>query len=307
MFYYSFYFLNYFNLDYSKIQSKLLNFIQNIRLKKYIEKNLILVEDYSKDLLSYALLTELFEKDNAKLRIKPQEMIKFCDNLLDYQNQLINLEKENPDPSYIIDLNYRTKIYDIFKIYFVGLIYLTNKKIEETYTIQHHILEKIKESVEFYEIHNLCNVSTLKSLNAKIGHIEKVVKFIISKCFVKMSKDKMNLEPETLIKKNKFRINSWMYDLINEKNHIITKENFDVLKNNVNFTYDEFLEAVLKNNYNNHTHIIQFPPNTHLLNPKPIIYDISFQRFQYPKLEAKSQKQENKGLIGRAFGYFFNK
>jgi hypothetical protein len=242
-------------------------------------------------------------------------MIKFCDNLLDYQNQLINLEKENPDPSYIIDLNYRSKIYDIFKIYFVGLIYLSNKKYEETYTIQHHIIEKIKEASEFYEIHNLSNVS---SLNIKLENFEKFSKFLIAKSFVKITKEKLSLESngicnnknaeaENLAKKNKIKINSWMFDLINDNNAIMTKETFEVLKDNVSFTYEEYLDAYNKNNYNNYSHIIQFPPNTQLINPKPIVYDLSFQKFRYPNLSEKSKKEESKGLIVRAFGYLFNK
>jgi hypothetical protein len=39
------------------------------------------------------VLTDIIEKDNVKLRVKPQEMIKLYDNLLEYENQLINLEK----------------------------------------------------------------------------------------------------------------------------------------------------------------------------------------------------------------------
>lgn len=287
-----------------------MNYIQNIRFKKYIEKNIILIDDYSKELLSYNLITELFEKDNTKLRIKPQEMIKFCDNLLDYQNQLINVEKENPDPSYVIDLNFRTKIYEILKIYFLSLIYLSNKKFEEAYTLQHHIIEKIKENSEYYEIHNLSSVGSLKALYQKLESIQKIAKFIISKCFVKLSKEKnmtKNQEGENLLKKNKLKVNGWMYDLINDKKDVLTKDNFEALKNHVNFTYEEYLEAVEKNNYNNYSHIIQFPPNTHLINPKPIIYDLAFQKFSYPNLEEKSKKQESKGLIGRAFGYFFKK
>lgn len=295
--------------------------MQNIRYKKYIEKNLILIEDYSKELLSESVLNELFEKDNTKLRIKPQEMIKFCDNLSDYQNQLLNLEKENPDPSYIVHLNFRSKIYEIFKVYFVGLIYLSNKKYEETYTIQHHVIEKIKEALEFYEIHSLSSVSSLKNLNSKLISFEKIAKFLIAKSFVKMSKEKLslvnasnnnnsnnkNFEAENLAKKNKIKMNSWMFDLINDNSALMSKDTFETLKDNVNFPYEEYLDAYSKNNYNNYSHMVQFPPNTQLLNPKPIVYDLSFQKFQYPNLAEKSKKQESKGLIGRAFGYFFNK
>jgi hypothetical protein len=277
---------------------------------------LILIEDYSKELINEAILSEFFDKDNTKLRIKPQEMIKFCDNLLEYQNHLINLEKENPDQNYIIDLNYRSKIYEMFKIYFVGLIYLSNKKFVEGYTIQHHVIKKIKESIEFYEIHNLSNISSMRILFEKTEKYESISKFLIAKSFVKMQKEKSNinfntnnknLDSENLFKKNKLKMHSWMYDLINDKNNLMSKETFEVLKENINFNYEEYLDSYTKNNYNNYSHIIQFPPNTQLINPKPIIYDLSFQKFQYPNLQEKSKKQENKGLIGRAFGYFFNK
>ncbi len=277
---------------------------------------MILIEDYSKELINEAILSEFFDKDNTKLRIKPQEMIKFCDNLLEYQNHLINLEKENPDQNYIIDLNYRSKIYEMFKIYFVGLIYLSNKKFVEGYTIQHHVIKKIKESIEFYEIHNLSNISSMRILFEKTEKYESISKFLIAKSFVKMQKEKSNinfntnnknLDSENLFKKNKLKMHSWMYDLINDKNNLMSKETFEVLKENINFNYEEYLDSYTKNNYNNYSHIIQFPPNTQLINPKPIIYDLSFQKFQYPNLQEKSKKQENKGLIGRAFGYFFNK
>jgi ribosome biogenesis protein Nip4 len=133
------------------------------------------------------VLTDIIEKDNVKLRVKPQEMIKLYDNLLEYENQLINLEKENPDQSYLIDLNFRNKVYSVSKIFYVGLFYLLNKKYEDVYTIMHHILEKIKEINEFYENHNLSSISFLRELRAFIENLENLVRFIISKSYVKMA------------------------------------------------------------------------------------------------------------------------
>ena len=116
------------------------------------------------------VLGELIDRESYKLRIKPQEMIKFCDNLMDYQNQLINMEKDNPDPAYVIDLNFRSKIYDAFKLYFVTLIYLTNRKYQETYTMLHHLTEKLKDIEEFYDIHNLNKITSLNSLFERIDN-----------------------------------------------------------------------------------------------------------------------------------------
>jgi hypothetical protein len=238
-------------------------------------------------------------------------MIKFCDNLMEYHNQLINMEKENPDPAYIIDLNFRTKIYDIFKLYFVTLIYLSNRKYQETYTILHYLIEKLKEIEEFYDIHNLNKVNSLNSLFERVENIEKISKFLLSKVFVKINKEKNNPtenknDTENNNKKNRMRINTYMHDLINDKDLHIKKETFEVLKDNLHFTYEEYVDATMKNNYNNNSSIIHLPPNTQLLDPKPIVYDLVFSKFQYPDLKQKMEKTE-KSIIGRAFGYFFNK
>lgn len=262
-------------------------------------------------------LAELIDKENCKLRIKPQEMIKFCDNLLDYQTQLINMEKENPDPAYLIDLNFRTKIYEVFKLYFVTLIYLSNKKYEETYTMLHHLTEKLKDIEEYYDIHNLNKVNSLNNLFERVESIEQISKFLMSKVFVKInsSNNSTNLQSQNnqnSLKdkdknKNRMRMNTYMHDLINDKDIYMKKDTFEVLKSHVQFSYEEYIDSAVKNNYNNNNNLIQIPPNTNLIYPKPIVYDLAFPKFQYPDLKQKMEKTESKSMIGRAFGYFFNK
>lgn len=256
------------------------------------------------------VLSEMIEKENLKLRIKPQEMIKFCDNLIDYQNQLINLEKDNPDPAYLNDLNFRLKLFEDIKLYFVTLIYLSNRKFQETYTMLHHLMEKIKEIEEFYDIHSLNKIKSLDSFFERIEKIQKISTFLLSKVFVKITKEKSNLTDKNdneNNKKNRIRLNTYMHDLIEDKNLFMKKETFEALSENVHFTYEEYIDAVFKNNYNNNNHLVQLPPNTQLLHPKPIVYDLAFQKFNYPDLKQKIQKAPEKSIIGRAFGYFFNK
>ena len=136
--------------NFSKIYANILNYIENLRLKKYIDKNLSYISEYSKEYNTIESINNLFEKDNLKLKVKPQEMMKLYDNLKEYQSQLINLEKDNPEQSYIIELNYREKIYTLSKIFYVGLAYVLNQKNHEAYTIMFYTIEKIKESNEFY-------------------------------------------------------------------------------------------------------------------------------------------------------------
>ena len=269
-------------------------------------------------------MSALFEKDNLKLKVKPQEMMKLYDNLKEYQSQLINLEKDNPEQSYIIELNYRERIYTLSKIFYVGLAYVLNQKYLEAYTIMFYTLEKIKESNEYYEQHHLENVSQLKELKSKIDNTEKLAIFIINTAFVKMQfnkekkeeKEKKEKKEEKKEKENKeekdkkekkekkIKYNPYLADLMFNENTILTKEQYDDLKDYITLSYEDYIEGIKNQNFDGYTHIIQIPMNTQLLEPKPIVYDLTFEKLEYPDLTEKT-KEKSKSLMGRAFGYFF--
>ena len=320
--------------NFSKIYSNILSYIENLRLKKYIDKNLSYIADYSKDYNNIENISNLFEKDNLKLRVKPQEMMKLYDNLKEYQSQLINLEKDNPEQTYIVELNYREKIYTLSKIFYVGLFYVLNKKNHEAYTIMFYTIEKIKEANEFYEQHHLGNVSQLKELKKQIDNMEKMAIFVINTCFAKMqlnnNKEKKKDEKKNEIKEKKekkddkkdnkenkdnkdkdrdkkekkIKYTPYLVDLMKNDNLILTKEQYENLQEYITLSYEDYLDGIKNQNFNGYTHIIQVPMNTQLLEPKPIVYDLTFEKLEYPDLSQKI-KGESKSLMGRAFGYFF--
>lgn len=299
--------------NFSKIYTKLLNYIENMRLKKYIEKNLTYINDYAQEFNSTELITNLFEKENVKLKLKPQEMIKLYDNLLEYQNQLINLEKDNPDQSYLIDLNFRSKVYTVFKIYYAGLFYVLNKRYHDAYTIMHFTFERIKEINEYYDNHGLDSVTSLRDLKKQVENLHRFTSFVIDTAFVKMqktpksdlnaNKDKMIIDDMNNNKKKGVKYHAWMFDeMKNEEGHL-SQEKFEIFKDTVKISYEDYQEAIDKLNYNNHSHLIQAPPNLKLLDPKPIVYDLTYQKIMYPDLTNKVKAQ--KGLFSRTLGYFF--
>ena len=293
--------------NFSKIYANILNYIENLRLKKYIDKNLSYISEYSKEYNTIESINNLFEKDNLKLKVKPQEMMKLYDNLKEYQSQLINLEKDNPEQSYIIELNYREKIYTLSKIFYVGLAYVLNQKNHEAYTIMFYTIEKIKESNEFYEQHHLENVSQLKELKSQIVNMEKLAIFVINTAFVKMHMNKPENNKEKEKKENKdkkIRYNPYLADLMFNENIVLSKEQYENLKDYITLPYEDYLEGIKKHNFDGYTHIMQIPMNTQLLEPKPIVYDLTFEKLEYPDLTEKT-KEKSKGLMGRAFGYFF--
>ena len=292
--------------NFSKIYGKILSYIEHLRLRKYIEKNLSFIKDYTKDFENLDMITLLFDKENLKLRVKPQEIIKLFDNLLEYQGQLISLEKENPDQTYLIDLNYKEKVYNLFKVFYAGLFYVLNKKFLDSYTIMHYFQEKVKEATEFYELHNLVNVSALQLLKESIDVYEKLCIFVINSSFVRMSKENEKTTKMDVEKKDKkIKYNPYLYSLMNEEaKKDLDKDNFELLGEDIKLSYDEYKEALMKNNYNNYTQIMQFPMNTKLIPPKPIVFDLTYEQFTYPNLEEKTKKQA-KGLLGRTLGYWF--
>ena len=170
----------------------------------------------------------------------------------------------------------------------------------------HYFQEKVKEATEFYELHNLVNISALQLLKESIDVYEKLCIFVINSSFVRMSKENEKTTKMDVEKKDKkIKYNPYLYSLMNEEaKKDLDKDNFELLGEDIKLSYDEYKEALMKNNYNNYTQIMQFPMNTKLIPPKPIVFDLTYEQFTYPNLEEKTKKQA-KGLLGRTLGYWF--
>jgi len=118
-------------------------------------------------------------------------------------------------------------------------------------------------------------------------------------------------EKEALKKKEKekpatIKCHSYLYSNIKGEKESITRENYDLFKDYTKISYDEFKNVVSHQNYNNYTHLIQFPPNFQILTPKPISFDLIHQLIQYPDLTEKAKKKES-GFLGKALGFVFGK
>ena len=106
------------------------------------------------------------------------------------------------------------------------------------------------------------------------------------------------------MKEKKIRYNPYLSDLVFNENIVLTKEQYEDLKDFITLPYEDYLEGFKNHNFNGYTHIMQIPMNTQLLEPKPIVYDLTFEKLEYPDLTEKT-KEKSQSLMGRAFGYFF--
>ena len=126
-----------------------------------------------------------------KLKNKPQEMIKLYTNLTDYLNQQLILEKENPDQLCLLELNYKIKIYTVYKNFYIGLFYLTHKKFEELYTIMTYIQEELNQASNYLR-DNKVSVSksvTLQSCVDSVKDVVDLIVFVLAQTFVRMTEE----------------------------------------------------------------------------------------------------------------------
>lgn len=288
--------------------------MQNLRFKKYIERYIMHINEISFDFRQGNAVSDIYDKDNLKLSFKPQNIIKLYDDLLEYYNQLSDLEKDNPDNSYSLSLEFAQMVYLNSKLFYVGLFYALNKKYEDAYTIMNYLLEKIRDAEDFYNRKNLSNVSSLQIIYKELLDIEHLGKIAITKNFCKLNKEDLDLKSGKELnkieidesKKNKIKLTGSVYDDMKSKKDNILKEHSAIFKENLKISLEEYYEAHDKKNYNNYSNLIQLPPSTLSLNPKPIIYDLTFPRFEYPNLQERI-KQNEKGLLSGVLGYFFKK
>jgi hypothetical protein len=121
----------------------------------------------------------------------------------------------------------------------------------------------------------------------------------------KNNKDKDSMEIDTNKKEKKIKYNPYLYDtIINEGKTNLTKEQYSTMEKYVTLPYNDFMQVTKENTFNNYTHIMQLPMNTELISPKPIVYDLIYEKLEYPDLKDKT-KTQSKSLMGRAFGYFW--
>lgn len=297
--------------SFTQIYNKLISYMSLTKINLQLWKNQIYIEEYKGQFASEILIVDLLEKENTKLNVKPQEMIKLYDNLLQYYSQVRSNEKENPEENFFNVITLKEMIGLGLKSFYTSLFYLSNRKYDDTLSLLAYLQDKASDAQRYYELNKIKNMK-IKDLESLMDDLEKAKKFslfIFQKVFIKLKFEKLSVGKQVVDKHEKlaFKCQGWLHTDIKGDKESITRENYEIFRENLKMTFDEFKDSVKKQNYNNYTHLIQFPPNFQVLTPKPISFDLVHPMIQYPDLSAKCKKEEKKGLLGRAFGYMFGK
>ena len=287
----------------TQMYTSILNYIECLRINAYIKKNEALINDYSKDFEDEKILTSLCEKPNLKLRVRPQELIKLYDNLLDCYNKLIILDKENPDKQSIKTLTYYIQTYNLFKLYYSGIFLILHKRFPDTIALMNYFVNQLKANNEYYNQHHINKIDLYK----KSQQYETLCGNVIKSSLHAIDKEKERKEKTTIDNKTKEQIMQsipYVNELLEkEKENELPKEFFDIFGESIKMNYKEYKDGTNKQNQ-----IIKQLIGTAVPPPKPIQFDLIYQQLNYPNLEAKMKKQEqqqSKGFLGRTFGYFW--
>ena len=186
----------------TQMYTAILNYIESLRLNAYITKNEALVNDDSKDFEDEKVLSSLCEKPNLKLRIRPQELIKLYDNLLDCYNKLIILDKENPDKQSVRTLTYYIQAYSLFKIYYSGIFLILHKRFQDTIALMNYYINQVKGNNEYYNQHHINRVELYK----KSQQYETLCASVIKGSLHAIEKEKERKEKTTIDSKTKEQI-----------------------------------------------------------------------------------------------------
>lgn len=285
----------------AKIYGKLLSYLQNFKLKLLIRKTFIYLENFNKEVLNKRLIKLIIEGNNVSVKVKPQEMIKLYENLIEYQNSLSSLEKENNERYDTTFDEFSILVFQTFRKFFSSLIYIYNKKFQDANTLMHFIKEEIRSVFEFLEVHKKTDSQEFHELLGKIKDLSNFTTFLTSLLYVAVVKKEKQSEKQV----TRIKTNSNLYDIMNSNFFKINEEFYKLFANNFKFTYEEYKESLENQNYSNYTNLINFPPKISLLNPKPIIYDMAFEAIHFPDLSERSKKQEG-SMLGKMKSFFWN-
>lgn len=305
-----------------QVFNKIITYFTLLKINYQIWKTTIYLETYKLIFVNDNLILQILEKDNVKLQVKPQEIIKLYDNYIQYVNMIKTSDKEGINDLQFKILGFSEQVLNTLKIYYTSIVYLCLKKYEESYNLVAYFDQSWLEIEKTYELNKFSayNQRDLDSLIKDGRKLKEFSKFLSLKIYARLNIDKNKHLLELTSKKNhkdtkenlengvnkeiKIKCNSSLYSSIKGNKESINQENFQVFKDFSKIDYKEYKETIKNANFGNYSNIIQFPPAFQVLHPKPISFDILYNQLSYPDLKEKVKEKESKGILRSVFGLF---
>ncbi|KAL4429755.1 hypothetical protein ABPG74_004392 [Tetrahymena malaccensis] len=260
------------------IYTNILSFLNLNKQKFVLDRNIILiknaVQQFDKE-DGVNNLEALTTKKAFKLKlIRPTEIIKLCDNLLQVFKQIIEVERQNTNLENYRKLDVLEFHFKAIRCYYVSCVYLANQKYIETLS-----LLKVAE--------NIVSNSSKKFADMRENFVEDYVE-----------------ESEILMKKIKYleiKAKLGLVENTTEEETVITEKLAD--SNLDGKVTNKTIQSLMKEqeqgnklnigiNRLNSIPIFALPPKPLLAGCKPIQFDLVDEYINYPKIEVQQTKQQ---------------
>ncbi|EGR32941.1 signal recognition particle 68, putative [Ichthyophthirius multifiliis] len=269
----------------SEIYGNIVNFLILSKIKLILERNTFLIRNAIKQFDKEDGINNLeflsTKKAFKQKFIRPTEIIKLCDNILQVFKQIMEIERQNPNLEHFRKLDVLEIYYKAVRCYYVACVYFANQKYIESLSLLKQC-ENFNQMCEgkFQDIKNLVEQRYLtdnKKLNSQI-------KYLIIKAKIGMVENQT--EDQTNIITNLGDTN------IDGKLSIKTIQS--LIENS-----EERVRSNLSFNKIQNIPIMNFPPRIEQVGCKLIQFDLGNNYLQYPKIEDKEKTQSKQSILSK--------
>jgi len=258
------------------------------RMSKTIERNLLMIESYKNSLNKPATPEEENNNTSKTKTAKPQDIVRIYDIILQNIKDMSNLPGLSNDKQYLIESEFLTSYYKMFRSYYICLFYLSTKKYNESVGFIFKVETYIKQ-VEASFSATMAKTQDLNKtdLDASIQELKREV-----------NQSKYKIQSAAILEAN---------DTSNDFNPEFTKDQLDKIPlcDRLDIYYED------NNLLNKNPNLVRLPLEFEPIPFKPLFFDLALNHVELPNYDDKidrptgsQQSQASvKGFIKGIFGF----
>jgi len=265
-----------------KVSNSLLlfSYLTWLRTKKTIERNLLMVESYKKALNENSAPSS---SDNKIKNVKPQDIVRLYDIIIQNYKDLNNLTGLQTDGSYLRENEFFINFYMTYRAYYIYLFYMTNKKFAEAVGF----CFKVKKYLDVVD----------KSFPSSASFDKSAFKADLAKLAAELNDSKYKLQTEAFL---------------NDPSMIVEdtrSQDEKLAKIPLNQRLDTYFEDPnLLSGGQQQPNIVQLPLSYEPVPCKPLFFDLALNQIELPnyddKIDVAKAKQQQQGTPQGVKGFF---
>ncbi|XP_048467098.1 signal recognition particle subunit SRP68 [Rhincodon typus] len=241
------------------------SYLTYIKLSTAIKRNVAMAEALQKQMSESV-------KDEGKRVLRPQDLIRLYDIILQNLSELPQLSGVEDDKTFQAEVELKTLVYKAYRCFFIAQSYVLVKKWSEALVLYERVLKYTSEAqtqtLKF--TNDLQDLPDMKDLVARVN----AEKYSVQAAAILDNEDVSEMVSQLQVKDNKPL--SECLDVFRIDPSLVTK----------------------------HANLVRFPPEFQPIPCKPLFFDLALNHATFPALEDKVEQKGRGGLTGYIKGFF---